>query len=86
MAGTDGQTPGADQYDAIIESMSARAYLLDSNWNIVSTNHESLPQADVSVDSFVGGDVMDLIEEVVTGEEDAMGVHSSLANSLPLAV
>ena len=78
MAGADGQTPGADQYDAIIESMSGRAYLLDSSWNIVSTNHESLPRADVSVDSFVGGDVMDLIEEVVTGEEDATGVKRAI--------
>ena len=78
MAGADGQTPGADQYDAIIESMSGRAYLLDSSWNIVSTNHESLPRADVSVDSFVGGDVMDLIEEVVTGEENATGVKRAI--------
>ena len=79
MAGTDGQTPGADQYDAIIESMSATAYLLDGGWNIVSTNRGSLPQPDLSVDSFVGGDVMDLIDTIVADDADATTVSRAIA-------
>ncbi|ERH05784.1 MAG: PAS sensor histidine kinase [Halonotius sp. J07HN4] len=78
MAGADGQTSDTDQNDAIIESMSATAYLLDSSLNIASTNRESLPQTDVSIDSFVGDNVMDLIEEIVNCEEDATRVRNAI--------
>ncbi|ESS09518.1 MAG: PAS sensor histidine kinase [uncultured archaeon A07HN63] len=57
------------QYRGIIDSISAPAYLLDSSWNIAYTNRESLPQPDVSLESYRGGYVMDLIAQIAADDE-----------------
>ena len=66
------ETPtDATRSRAIIDSMSAPAYLLDCSWNIAYTNRESLPQPDVSLESVRGGDVMDLIEQIIAPDEES---------------
>ena len=59
-----------DQYEAIVETISEAAYLLDTDRNLAYTNQSSLSHPDVSLETFRGGHILDLIERIVADDED----------------
>ncbi len=64
------QTPGTGQYEAIVESVSDAAYFIDSDRNIAYTNQPSLQHPTVSLEAVCDGPIMDLIERIVSDDED----------------
>lgn len=57
-------------YEAIAESISDVAYVLDADWNIAYTNQSSVLHPDVSLEAIRDDHVMDFIERIVADGED----------------
>lgn len=67
--GEGGRTQDMSHYEAIVESISETAYLLDSNQQIAYINQSSIEHPNVSLENIRGGHVIELIEQVAIDDE-----------------
>ena len=77
--GHDERTWDIGHYEAIAESFSEAAYLLDSDQHIVYTNRSARRHPDGTPEAVQGSHVMDLFEQVVADDEDTARVEQALA-------
>jgi PAS domain-containing protein len=67
--GEGGRTQDMSHYEAIVESISETAYILDSNQQIAYINQSSIEHPNVSLENIRGGHVIELIEQVAIDDE-----------------